>query len=125
MRTRNICKNCVYIQITYPSRCYTNPNYGKCSTVIRRALFLLVGMWVRGKRHGSGEILYSNHHFHGKFLDDLSVGSGKFQFDAGCEQVGEYKLEELKIAGETDEDEVINAVTPKWKCSNVQAIQME
>jgi hypothetical protein len=82
-------------------------------------------MWVRGKRHGSGEILYSNHRFVGKFLDDLSVGPGKFQFDAGCEQVGEFKLEELEIPGETEEDEVINATTPKWKCLHVQAIQTE
>ena len=82
-------------------------------------------MWVRGKRHGSGEIIYSNHRFLGNFLDGLSVGSGKFQFDAGCEQVGEYKLEEFEIPGETEEDEVINATTPKWKCSHVQDIHME
>ena len=93
--------------------------------MVRLSLFFLQGMWVRGRRHGSGEIVYSNHRFHGKFLDDLSVGSGKFQFDAGCEQVGEYKLEQVQIAGETDEDEMINAVTPKWKCSSVQAIQIE
>ena len=82
-------------------------------------------MWIRGRRHGSGEILYSNHRFLGNFLEDLSVGSGKFQFDAGCEQIGEYKLEQLEIPGETEEDEVIQTSTPKWKCSQIQAIQME
>ncbi len=82
-------------------------------------------MWIRGRRHGSGEILYSNHRFLGNFLEDLSVGSGKFQFDAGCEQIGEYKLEQLEIPGETEEDEVIQTNTPKWKCSQIQAIQME
>ena len=63
--------------------------------------------------------------FLGNFLEDLSVGSGKFQFDAGCEQIGEYKLEQLEIPGETEEDEVIQTNTPKWKCSQIQAIQME
>ena len=82
-------------------------------------------MWIRGRRHGSGEILYSNHRFLGNFLEDLSVGSGKFQFDAGCEQIGEYKLEQLEIPGETEEDEVIQTNTPKWKCSQIQTIQME
>ena len=82
-------------------------------------------MWVRGRRHGSGDIIYSSHRFLGNFLDGLSVGSGKFQFDAGCEQVGEYKLEQLEIPGETEEDEVLNATTPKWKCLRVQELQKE
>ena len=88
-------------------------------------IFFLPGMWVRGRRHGSGEIIYSNHRFRGKFLDDLSVGSGKFQFDAGCEQVGDYKLEQLDIAGETEEDEMISATTSKWKCLHIQPIEIE
>lgn len=80
------------------------------------------GSWVRGKRHGSGKILYSNHRFIGNFLDDLSVGSGKFQFDIGCEQLGEFKLENIDLAGETEEDEVMNITVSKWKCSNIQDI---
>lgn len=82
-------------------------------------------MWARGRRQGSGEILYSNHRYYGNFFDDLPVGPGKFQFDAGCEQIGEYKLQHVEIPGEFVEDEVINASIPKWKCSHVQAIQTE
>lgn len=80
------------------------------------------GLWVRGKRHGSGEIVYPNHRFFGHFLDDLLVGSGKFQFDFGCEQLGTFKLEQLNLPGETEEDELISITVSKWKCQKLQDI---
>ena len=81
-----------------------------------------LGSWVRGKRHGSGEIIHHNHRFVGNFLNDLSVGSGRFQFDIGCEQFGEFMLEQIEKVGETEEDEVVSETIQKWKSTYIQDI---
>ena len=84
---------------------------------------MLIGSWVRGKRHGSAEIFYTNHRFAGHFLNDLLVGSGRFQFDNGCEQLGEYKLETHGLPGDTEEDEVEYVTLSKWVCKRLQDVK--
>ena len=84
---------------------------------------LSIGMWVRGKRQGSGEIIYPNNRFVGNFFDDLSVGPGKYQFDIGCEQLGEFKLTRFEYPKETEEEDILPVFTPIWKVSCNQTIQ--
>lgn len=81
------------------------------------------GSWVHGKRDGMGELIHSNHRFVGNFADDNLQGSGKYRFDIGCEQHGEFVLEEQIQEGETEEEESLTVLTAKWKCSSLTEIE--
>ncbi|CAL8239035.1 unnamed protein product, partial [Gadus morhua 'NCC'] len=52
------------------------------------------GAWNNGKIDAVGEILHSNHHYKGSFLNNNPTGPGKYVFDIGCEQHGDYILTE-------------------------------
>lgn len=81
------------------------------------------GSWVHGKRDGSGELIHSNHRYVGNFVDDNLQGGGKYRFDIGCEQHGEYVLEERIQEGDTEEDEQLTVLTAKWKCAGISEIE--
>ncbi|XP_028990404.1 radial spoke head 1 homolog isoform X1 [Betta splendens] len=74
------------------------------------------GTWVNGKMEAAGELIYSNHRYKGNFTNNKPYGPGKYVFDIGCEQHGEYEAAKQDQAeGEMDE---LNAL-PKWipKCT--------
>jgi len=76
-----------------------------------------VGTWVNGRREGAGEIIHANHKFIGAYKGDIPSGKGKYVFDKGCEQHGEYIAIQQENNGEDEEDPVI--VLPKWKAGEV------
>ena len=49
-------------------------------------------------------------------------GPGKYIFDIGCEQLGEYVPVEMN-AGDGEDDEVASVTTQKWKASKWAPIQ--
>eukprot|EP00041_Stephanoeca_diplocostata_P007190 m.99982 g.99982 ORF g.99982 m.99982 type:complete len:215 (+) comp16770_c0_seq1:183-827(+) len=73
------------------------------------------GVWAGGKKHGEGTLKYSDHQFVGGFTDDQPLGPGKFSFNHGAEQHGEFAVQGGN-AGADDED---TATAPKWVASNV------
>lgn len=82
-----------------------------------------VGMWKNGQRDGQGELIHANHKFVGKFVDDKPLGPGKYIFDVGCMQFGEYiSVEQRKLNGEMDkgglDDDEIKMV-PQWKAKGI------
>ncbi|XP_059777622.1 radial spoke head 1 homolog isoform X7 [Balaenoptera ricei] len=54
-----------------------------------------VGTWVNGQQKGTAELIHLNHRYQGKFLNKNPVGPGKYVFDIGCEQHGEYRLTDV------------------------------
>ena len=53
-----------------------------------------VGFWSQGKRSGQGELISEAARFVGNFTDDKPLGAGRFTFPHGCEQPGEYVVDE-------------------------------
>ncbi|XP_026506789.1 radial spoke head 1 homolog [Terrapene carolina triunguis] len=49
-----------------------------------------VGGWVNGQQEGAAELIHLNHRYQGKFVNGNPAGRGKYVFDIGCEQHGEY-----------------------------------
>ena len=50
-------------------------------------------------------------------------GKGKYYFDHGCEQRGEYDVQEDQIQGETEEDEPTTLIKALWKPTLLTAIE--
>ena len=53
----------------------------------------------------------------------MAHGPGKYIFDIGCEQHGEYIPIEIPLDGE--EDEQANVTIPKWKAHKLCAITIK
>ncbi|XP_076841636.1 radial spoke head 1 homolog isoform X3 [Brachyhypopomus gauderio] len=49
-----------------------------------------VGTWIMGKMESAGEFIHLNHRYQGSFHNSNPSGPGKYVFDIGCEQHGEY-----------------------------------
>ncbi|XP_015254872.1 PREDICTED: radial spoke head 1 homolog isoform X2 [Cyprinodon variegatus] len=49
------------------------------------------GTWVKGNMELAGEYIYTNYRYQGHFINNRPHGPGKFVFDHGCEQHGEYQ----------------------------------
>jgi len=84
------------------------------------------GTWHLGKCVGQGEIIYANHKYVGPFRDNRPDGKGKFVFDAGCQQYGEYIPMEVGVeAGKEEEDEFVPRIVSRWKASHITEIMVE
>ncbi|XP_029707362.1 radial spoke head 1 homolog isoform X1 [Takifugu rubripes] len=69
------------------------------------------GSWMNGKMEHAGEYIHSNYKYKGNFSNNNPCGTGKFVFDIGCMQNGEYQ----QIHQDTDELEyTIPATSIKW-----------
>ncbi|CAG5911453.1 radial spoke head 1 homolog [Menidia menidia] len=60
------------------------------------------GMWLNGNMESAGEYIYASHRFQGNFVNGTPLGPGKYVFDIGCEQHGEYRQEQDHAEGEWD-----------------------
>ncbi|XP_003386781.1 PREDICTED: radial spoke head 1 homolog isoform X2 [Amphimedon queenslandica] len=76
-----------------------------------------VGEWVNGRREGNGELLFKGYKFKGTFLTDQPHGAGKYMFDIGVQQLGDYVLEKPVKEGEEEEEEEedIQKLNPRWQ----------
>lgn len=98
------------------------------------------GLWEDGRKHGQGEYIYkhqgiryrgnwsdgefqdhgklitSSYTYTGTFSGEGPVGPGRFHFDAGCEQEGEYVIEGMAQINFTPRGVVH---VPLWKCTSL------
>ncbi|KAM6986653.1 radial spoke head 1 homolog [Aplochiton taeniatus] len=81
-----------------------------------------MGTWVNGKMESGGEIIHLNHRYQGNFINNNPTGHGKYVFDIGCEQHGEYLQTNQK--GDGDEDEIISTPILKWKPKSVTGLTL-
>ncbi|XP_026768669.3 radial spoke head 1 homolog [Pangasianodon hypophthalmus] len=72
------------------------------------------GMWVNGKMESVGELIYLIHKYQGNFHNNNPSGAGKYVFDVGCEQHGEY-LRVDQDKGDAEEEELVTTTVLKWK----------
>ncbi|XP_066497311.1 radial spoke head 1 homolog [Hoplias malabaricus] len=77
-----------------------------------------VGTWVMGKMESAGELIHLNHKYQGTFLNNNPSGSGKYVFDIGSEQHGEY-IQEDQDKGDAEEGEPVTTTVLKWKPKSV------
>uniref|UniRef100_A0A3Q2QXP7 Radial spoke head component 1 n=1 Tax=Fundulus heteroclitus TaxID=8078 RepID=A0A3Q2QXP7_FUNHE len=76
------------------------------------------GTWVDGNMELAGEYIYSNHRYQGNFVNNRPLGPGKYVFDIGCEQHGEYHKQE-----EVNQHSCLlmdtNVLIVSWHCNRV------
>uniref|UniRef100_A0A8C0C1P0 Radial spoke head 1 homolog n=1 Tax=Buteo japonicus TaxID=224669 RepID=A0A8C0C1P0_9AVES len=75
---------------TYTGEWFNNNRHGQGTYVYKDMGSKYVGGWVNGNQEGEAELIHLNHRFKGKFLNGNPIGRGKYIFDIGCEQHGEY-----------------------------------
>ncbi|KAJ7416612.1 radial spoke head 1 [Pitangus sulphuratus] len=106
---------------TYTGEWFNHKRHGQGIYVYKDSGSKYVGHWVNGVQEGPAEIIHLNHRFLGRFFNGRPLGRGKYVFDFGCEQHGEYiKLEQEK--GEEEEEEVplpLEPVEPAWKAIEI------
>ncbi|XP_013206558.1 radial spoke head 1 homolog [Microtus ochrogaster] len=54
----------------------------------------------------------------------LPVGPGKYVFDIGCEQHGEYRLTDVERGEEEEEEETLVSIVPKWKALKITELAL-
>ncbi|XP_015998949.2 radial spoke head 1 homolog isoform X1 [Rousettus aegyptiacus] len=89
---------------TYTGEWLAHQRHGQGTYVYAETGSKYVGTWANGQQEGAAELIHLNHRYQGKFLNKNPVGAGKYVFDIGCEQHGEYRL------------------TDVWLCSSKQPV---
>ncbi|CAB1432988.1 unnamed protein product [Pleuronectes platessa] len=73
------------------------------------------GSWVNGQMESAGEYLHSNHRYEGNFTNNKPYGPGKYVFDIGCEQHGEFlQIEKGEDLSDMEWGESGPPTTLKW-----------
>ncbi|CAD5118288.1 DgyrCDS7002 [Dimorphilus gyrociliatus] len=82
-----------------------------------------VGTWKEGKREGQGELIHLNHKYVGPYVEDKPKGKGKYVFDLGCQQHGEYIVVEAPEQGQGGVEEEEGAATKSiWKAVGITQV---
>ncbi|EHH16946.1 Testis-specific gene A2 protein [Macaca mulatta] len=108
---------------TYTGEWFTHQRHGQGTYLYAETGSKYVGTWVNGQQEGAAELIHLNHRYQGKFLNKNPVGPGKYIFDVGCEQHGEYRLTDME-RGEEEEEEELITVVPKWKATKITELAL-
>uniref|UniRef100_A0A481A1T2 Radial spoke head 1 homolog n=1 Tax=Sus scrofa TaxID=9823 RepID=A0A481A1T2_PIG len=84
---------------TYTGEWLAHQRHGQGTYLYAETGSKYVGTWVKGQQEGAAELIHLNHRYLGKFLNKNPVGPGKYVFDIGCEQHGEYRLTDVVSGG--------------------------
>ena len=76
-------------------------------------MYVAIGNWNNGKFEEDGELITPSFSYYGSFSGEEPVGAGRFHFDLGCEQEGEY-FTRRTIVRTSVAREVVHV--PVWKC---------
>ncbi|XP_010225521.1 PREDICTED: radial spoke head 1 homolog, partial [Tinamus guttatus] len=99
--------------------------HGQGTYIYKESGSKYVGGWTNGNQGGAAELIHLNHRFQGMFLHGYPIGHGKYVFDSGCEQRGEYiHPEPVKETGEEEEEEHTLLVPPKWKATDITKVTL-
>ncbi|XP_015738736.1 radial spoke head 1 homolog isoform X1 [Coturnix japonica] len=106
---------------TYAGEWFKDNRHGQGTYTYKDTGSMYVGGWVNGIQEGEAELIHLNHRYRGKFLKGNPVGGGKYIFDIGCEQHGEYILPEEVKGEEEDEEEEESPLPaePTWKAKEI------
>ncbi|KFP91070.1 Radial spoke head 1, partial [Apaloderma vittatum] len=110
---------------TYTGEWFNHNRHGQGTYVYKDTGSKYVGSWVNGNQEGEAELIHLNHRFKGKFSNGKPIGRGKYVFDIGCEQHGEYIQDKGEGEEEEEEEEEPTLpVTPKWKASEITKLTL-
>ncbi|XP_051008462.1 radial spoke head 1 homolog [Acomys russatus] len=109
---------------TYTGEWFAHQRHGQGTYLYAETGSKYVGSWVNGQQEGSAELIHLNHRYQGKFINKNPVGSGKYIFDVGCEQHGEYRLTDLERGEEEEEEETLVNIIPKWKALKITELAL-
>lgn len=105
---------------TYEGEWVDNNRHGQGTYTYKANGAKYSGTWVNGRCEGGGEMLLGNYHYQGSFMSDMPNGPGRYVFDIGCHQSGDYILEEKqKENAEDDEEQIIHV--PRWRGTEISA----
>uniref|UniRef100_A0A8C1DN86 Radial spoke head component 1 n=1 Tax=Cyprinus carpio TaxID=7962 RepID=A0A8C1DN86_CYPCA len=82
-----------------------------------------MGTWIMGKMESAGELIHQNHRYQGNFVNNNPSGPGKYVFDVGCEQHGEY-LQIDQDKGDAEDDEPFITTILKWRPKAVTGLSV-
>ncbi|NXS01333.1 RSPH1 protein, partial [Oxylabes madagascariensis] len=103
---------------TYTGEWANNKRHGQGTYVYKDTGSRYVGCWVNGIQDGPAELIHLNYRFKGRFLNGKPLGRGKFIFDIGCEQHGEY-IQPVQEKDDEEEEESPLPLEPIWKASEI------
>uniref|UniRef100_A0A2R8NB87 Radial spoke head 1 homolog n=1 Tax=Callithrix jacchus TaxID=9483 RepID=A0A2R8NB87_CALJA len=109
---------------TYTGEWFAHQRHGQGTYFYAETGSKYVGTWVNGRQEGAAELIHLNHRYQGKFLNKNPVGPGKYVFDVGCEQHGEYRLADMDRGEEEEEEELLATVVPKWKATEITELAL-
>uniref|UniRef100_A0AAA9TZY2 Radial spoke head 1 homolog n=1 Tax=Bos taurus TaxID=9913 RepID=A0AAA9TZY2_BOVIN len=109
---------------TYTGEWFAHQRHGQGTYFYAETGSKYVGTWVNGQQEGAAELIHLNHRYQGKFLNKNPVGPGKYVFDIGCEQHGEYRLTDVERGEEEEEEETLITVIPKWKATKITELAL-
>ncbi|XP_069709880.1 radial spoke head 1 homolog [Phaenicophaeus curvirostris] len=104
---------------TYTGEWFDDKRHGQGIYIYKDTESKYIGGWVNGNQEGEAELIHLNHRFRGKFVKGNPVGYGKYIFDIGCEQHGEYVQAEQDKEEEEEDERSSLLVVPKWKASEI------
>ncbi|NXI25631.1 RSPH1 protein, partial [Sterrhoptilus dennistouni] len=105
---------------SYTGEWANNKRHGRGTYVYKQTGSKYVGCWVNGIQDGPAELIHQNYRFKGRFLNGKPLGRGKFIFDIGCEQHGEYiQPGQVKEIMQEEEDEPLVPLEPIWRASEI------
>ncbi|KAM7319100.1 radial spoke head 1 homolog [Alexandromys fortis] len=109
---------------TYTGDWFNHQRHGQGTYFYAETGSKYVGSWVNGQQEGAAELIHLNHRYQGKFLNKNPVGPGKYVFDIGCEQHGEYRLTDVERGEEEEEEETLVNIVPKWKALKITELAL-
>ncbi|XP_073743125.1 radial spoke head 1 homolog isoform X1 [Callorhinus ursinus] len=110
---------------TYTGEWFAHQRHGQGTYFYAETGSKYVGTWVNGQQDGAAELIHLNHRYQGKFLNKNPVGPGKYVFDIGCEQHGEYRLTHAERGEEEEgEETMMMTVVPKWRATKITELAL-
>ncbi|XP_036898924.1 radial spoke head 1 homolog [Sturnira hondurensis] len=109
---------------TYTGEWFAHQRHGQGTYIYAETGSKYVGTWVNGQQEGAAELIHLNHRYQGKFLSKNPVGPGKYVFDIGCEQHGEYQLTDTERGEEEEEEETLVTAVPRWKATKITELAL-
>ncbi|XP_035306232.1 radial spoke head 1 homolog isoform X2 [Cricetulus griseus] len=109
---------------TYTGEWFSHQRHGQGTYFYAETGSKYVGSWVNGQQEGAAELIHLNHRYQGKFMNKNPVGPGKYLFDIGCEQHGEYRLTDMERGEEEEEEEALVSIVPKWKAIKITELAL-
>jgi len=105
---------------TYEGQFKDDKRHGDGTYTFKENGTVFKGKWENDQASGGAELIHKNHRYQGGWKTNQLSGPGKYVFDIGCEQHGEY-VSIVVEDGEEEEDENKVSIS-RWKAHHITPI---